>query len=118
MKTVCNLPVLVFCFAGLFAPEIGASWFAENMIDPEDGKMDISNYLSGKTGFFPVPIIITEPAMGFGLGAAVAYFHPPKEIDADEHPLRGRDCKSVRQSEILSQPWAAKWRCRWNQVKY
>jgi hypothetical protein len=70
----------------LLAPTIQAGWFDgmsewfdQNMIDPEDGKMDISDYLSGATGFFPVPIIITEPAVGFGLGAAVANFHPPKE---------------------------------------
>lgn len=52
-----------------------SDWFDENMVDAEDGNVDISDYLSGARGFFPVPIIITEPAVGFGAGAAVAYFH-------------------------------------------
>jgi len=72
-----------------------SDWFDENMIDAEDGKMDISDYLSGTTGFLPVPIIITEPAVGFGIGAAVAYFHQPKEIDRDQHPHRGPPSISV-----------------------
>ena len=61
--------------------ESTSKWFDENMIDAEDGKLDIGNYLSSATGFLPVPIIITEPAVGFGAGVAVAvaYFHPPKE---------------------------------------
>lgn len=72
-----------------------SDWFDENMIDAEDSKVDISDYLSGTTGFLPVPIIITEPAVGFGIGAAVAYFHPPKEIDQDRHPHKGPPSISV-----------------------
>ena len=56
------------------------------MIDPEDGKFDISDYLASARGFLPIPIIITEPAVGFGLGAAVAYFHEPRELDREQHP--------------------------------
>lgn len=58
-----------------------SDWFRQNLIDEQDGKVDMSNYLSSAQGFFPLPIIITEPAVGFGIGAAVAYFHPPKEVD-------------------------------------
>jgi hypothetical protein len=61
-------------------------WFDENMIDEQDGMVDASDYLAGASGFLPVPIIITEPAVGFGGGAAVAYFHPPAEIDKEKHP--------------------------------
>jgi hypothetical protein len=70
-------------------------WFDENMTDPQDGKFDMSSYLSSARGFFPVPIIITEPAVGFGLGAAVAYFHPPQERDKEEHPHIGPPSISV-----------------------
>jgi hypothetical protein len=66
-----------------------SEWFDENMIDADDGKFDISDYLASARGFFPAPIIITEPALGFGLGAAVAYFHAPKEIDSEVHPHKG-----------------------------
>lgn len=72
-----------------------SEWFDENMIDAEDGKLDIGDYLSGATGYLPVPIIITEPAVGFGAGVAVAYFHPPKELDQDLHPHKGPPSISV-----------------------
>jgi hypothetical protein len=65
------------------------------MIDAEDGKIDVSEYLASARGFFPVPIIITEPAVGYGIGAAVAYFHPPKDIDRERHPHRGPPSISV-----------------------
>lgn len=72
-----------------------SDWFDENMIDAADGKVDISDYLSGATGFLPVPIIITEPAVGFGAGLAVAYFHPSKDIDHDKHLHQGPPSISV-----------------------
>jgi hypothetical protein len=72
-----------------------ADWFRENMIDAQDGMIDMSDYLSGASGFFPVPIIITEPAVGVGIGAAVAYFHPPNDIDASVHPHSGPPSISV-----------------------
>lgn len=47
----------------------------DNFKDPEDGKLDVSEWLLTRHGFLPVPIIITEPAVGFGLGLAAAFFH-------------------------------------------
>ena len=41
----------------------------------EDGNLDLSQYLSQAYGFLPVPIIITEPAIGYGGGAALVYLH-------------------------------------------
>ena len=61
--------------ASLQSPVSHAGWFAsfsdgfdENMLDEQDGKLDISNYLSSTTGFLPAPIIVTEPAVGFAAG--------------------------------------------------
>ena len=70
-------------------------WFDQNLIDSKDGMLDASDYLSSAHGFFPVPIIITEPAVGFGLGAAVAYFHPRKELDSETHQHKGPPSISV-----------------------
>lgn len=86
---------LALSIALIFSSSSHAGWFDENMIDPEDGKLDVSNYLASANGFLPVPIIITEPAVGYGLGAAIAYFHQPKEIDRDEHPHQGPPSISV-----------------------
>jgi hypothetical protein len=36
----------------------------------EDGQLDISNWLIERKGFLPVPIVITEPAVGLGGGVA------------------------------------------------
>jgi hypothetical protein len=72
-----------------------SEWFDDNLVDPEDGMVDMSDYLSSAAGFLPVPIIITEPAVGFGLGVAVAYFHPPNERDAEEHDHTGPPSISV-----------------------
>lgn len=72
-----------------------SEWFDENLVDPADGMLDASDYLSSAYGFFPVPIVITEPAIGFGLGAAVAYFHPGKERDPEAHPHHGPPSISV-----------------------
>lgn len=72
-----------------------SGWPPQNMIDPQDGKFDISQYLASAKGFLPVPIVITEPAVGFGLGAAVAYFHPQKQPDAEVHGHRAPPSISV-----------------------
>lgn len=45
--------------------------------DPEDGMFDVSHWLAEKKGFFPVPILVTEPAIGYGLGAALVFLHDP-----------------------------------------
>jgi len=79
----------------LWSPMVFSSWLRETLIDPEDGMLDASDYLASARGFLPVPIIITEPAVGYGLGLAVAYFHAPKEIDHEEHPHQGPPSISV-----------------------
>ena len=50
-----------------------------SVIDPEDGALDLSAFLKSPAGFFPVPIIITEPAVGYGGGAALIFFHGRKK---------------------------------------
>ena len=72
-----------------------SDWFNDTLIDPEDGMLDASDYLASAKGFLPIPIIITEPAVGYGLGLAVAYFHSAKELDPDVHTHRGPPSISV-----------------------
>ena len=60
----------------LFVSErIKAQSFKDMFISKDDGAVDMSEFLNSNTGFLPVPIIITEPAVGFGGGLALAYFH-------------------------------------------
>jgi hypothetical protein len=49
----------------------------DDFIDPQDGMLDASHWLAERKGFFPIPIIITEPAVGFGLGAGLIFLHDP-----------------------------------------
>ncbi|WP_309496659.1 BamA/TamA family outer membrane protein [Sulfurovum sp.] len=44
-------------------------------VSDEDGKFDVSDFLSTKYGFMPVPIIVTEPAVGYGGGLNLLFLH-------------------------------------------
>jgi len=48
---------------------------AQRFRDPEDGRFDMSRHLATATGFLPVPMLITEPAVGYGAGLFGMYFH-------------------------------------------
>ena len=64
-----------------FMPTVNAtSFFDKYMIDPDDGMLDASRYLSQvPLGFLPVPTIITEPATGNGLAVVGIFFHESDE---------------------------------------
>ena len=51
--------------------------------DPEDGAFDISALLASRTGFIPMIVPITEPALGVGVGGGLAYFHPQTESEKE-----------------------------------
>lgn len=42
--------------------------------DPQDGAFDASEWLLDRKGFLPVPIVITEPAVGYGAGVGLLFF--------------------------------------------
>src|SRR5215471_20320677 len=44
---------------------------------PEDNWFDVSGFLEQKYGFIPLPIIITEPAIGYGGGAGLMFLSKP-----------------------------------------
>jgi hypothetical protein len=50
-----------------------------------DGAFDASSFLSSRVGFLPLAIPITEPAVGYGLGLGLTFFHekPPVVEGAD-----------------------------------
>ena len=67
-------------------PAASAISFFDQFIDPQDNKFDASHWLLEKKGFLPVPIIVTEPAVGYGAGAALLFFHGKNEV---QHPQAG-----------------------------
>lgn len=57
---------------------------SDALIDSKDGWFDISRFLDSRVGFFPVVFPITEPAVGYGGGGALAFFHtPPRAIETE-----------------------------------
>ncbi len=62
-----------------FAVPAAHADLADMFIDPDDGMLDASKYLvERRFGFLPVPTVITEPAVGFGLGMGALFFHESK----------------------------------------
>lgn len=51
---------------------VAAPAFAQ-FTDPQDGALDASEWLIDRKGFLPVPILITEPAIGYGGGLALMF---------------------------------------------
>ncbi len=90
-KTVC---VLIF-FLLFEMPCFGESFF-EGFKDPKDGAFDASRWLIDQKGFLPVPVIITEPAVGYGAGAGLLFFHQSVR-DAQK-------AKVEKEDEVLSLP--------------
>ena len=57
--------------------------------DPEDGAFDVSNFLSTRVGFLPMAMPITEPAVGYGLGLGLSFFHDkPQAVTYPGQPPR------------------------------
>jgi hypothetical protein len=59
---------------GALASAAGVAGPLDAFLDPEDGQFDASEWLLDRKGFLPVPIIITEPAVGYGGGLAAVFF--------------------------------------------
>ncbi|WEF26084.1 BamA/TamA family outer membrane protein [Klebsiella aerogenes] len=63
-----TLILMLTCFPGAAS--------AAGLFDPEDGMLDMSDYLQDSPyGFLPVPMVITEPAIGYGGGLFGLFLH-------------------------------------------
>lgn len=71
----CPLVISIVCGPGLV---LAASFF-DQFFDPKDGNLDASQWLAGNTGFLPIPLIISDPAVGYGGGLGIAFLHEPKD---------------------------------------
>ena len=47
--------------------------------DPQDGAFDLSTYLATPKSFLPIPLVVTEPAVGYGGGLAGMFIRPRKQ---------------------------------------
>ena len=101
--------LLVLLFAFQMTPIVHAGSFMDKFIDPKDKKFDVSDWLLKHKGFLPVPQIITEPAVGFGVGLALLFFHQSmdekiaqQQIDTGE-TVNGKKEKLLPAGLIVSQ---------------
>ena len=76
-----QLLFLILCLVVSSSNSLQSQSFKDMFISKDDGAVDMSAFLNSTTGFLPVPIIITEPAVGYGGGLALAYFHKGKAFD-------------------------------------
>jgi hypothetical protein len=67
--------ILIICInLNIHAQEKKAG-FLTAFHDSTDGALDISDWLLNKKGILIIPTIITEPAVGYGIGGAAVFFH-------------------------------------------
>jgi hypothetical protein len=62
--------------------------FWDLLTDDQDGAFDVSEMLLSQAGFLPVPVIVTEPAVGLGGGLFAAFFHEPPFCGEDGQPRK------------------------------
>ena len=64
------------------APSVAERWREKTaeLFDPADGQFDVGPVLERASGFLPLPIIVTEPAVGFGGGIAAMFLRPRREL--------------------------------------
>jgi hypothetical protein len=51
--------------------------------DPQDGQFDISRFLAHPRAFLPIPLVVTEPAVGYGGGLAGLFVRPRKDAGSE-----------------------------------
>jgi hypothetical protein len=51
--------------------------------DPNDGQLDLSSFLEQPRAFLPIPVIVTEPAVGYGGGAFGLFLRPRTEAGTE-----------------------------------
>ncbi|AQV93855.1 glyceraldehyde-3-phosphate dehydrogenase [Cupriavidus necator] len=65
---------LLWCGAAFGQAEAPAEKKPLSFFDPEDGMLDMSDFLLNHKGALPVPVVITEPAVGYGGGLGLMFF--------------------------------------------
>lgn len=98
MRINCSLGnithITVLCMF-LIINALNAQKSGGKFISKEDGAVDLSEFLNSTTGFLPVPIIITEPAVGYGGGLVLAYFHKKRKAQSSEVAQNPEGAKGI-----------------------
>jgi hypothetical protein len=65
------------------AAEANPSGKSSRFRDPADGQIDLGQFLAHPRSFLPIPLVVTEPAVGYGGGLAGMFVRPRKDAGAD-----------------------------------
>ena len=86
-KTCSAIALIVALFV---VPSVArAGTLLDGFRDSSDGQFDMSDWLLTKKGALVVPVVITEPAIGYGGGLGVAFFHQSVQERAAESAAKG-----------------------------
>ncbi|MEZ8096503.1 BamA/TamA family outer membrane protein [Photobacterium swingsii] len=89
---ISALAIRVLAIGTLLGTSTVATAGFDEFIDPLDGRLDASQWiLNNAHGFMPVPLMVTDPSVGVGGGAALLFFHETDEQKAK----RQADIESV-----------------------
>jgi hypothetical protein len=69
----CLVSAVLPCYAT-------AGCLRDTFIDPSNGQFDVCRCVAGKKGVVPIPTFISEPAVGYGGGAVLLYFHDKSRV--------------------------------------
>ena len=76
MYKILRFGIVIFLLSTqVQAIEVDTNTSNEIQFFTEEGDLDLSEYMSQAYGLLAVPIIITEPALGYGGGATLLYLH-------------------------------------------
>ena len=66
-------------------PALGERWreVVAEAFDPVDGQFDVSSFLERAHGFLPIPVIVTEPAVGYGGGIVAMFVRPRRQAGSE-----------------------------------
>jgi len=82
------LRIAALLAAAILPPAVAAD--LDQFRDPDEGQIDLSGWLIDRKGFLPVPILVTEPAVGYGGGLAALFVRNSMREAAAEGRAAGR----------------------------
>jgi len=85
MKAAVSMLVglLTFAWAMPGSAAEGEPVVTSKFRDPDDGQIDLSRFLATPRRFMPIPLVVTEPAVGYGGGLAAMFLRPRKEAGSE-----------------------------------
>lgn len=94
MKYIYSSTSILLLASALLSSTSLQAGVMDNFIDPKDGRLDGSQFiLDNAVGFLPVPLTVTDPAVGVGGGAALLFFHESEE--RKQKRLAGEEVKDI-----------------------